>query len=438
MLLNKRNRIMKKILTIIFCLFVTHTFGQQLISGKVTDEKGSPLVNASVFIAESKNGTMTDTSGHFKLTLQAKGNFKIVVSYIGYKTMAKALNTNALPSNIGFILSPVSHQLKDVIVTSKANDNWKRWGAMFTEQFIGTSAFAAHCTITNPEVIGFDYDDAKQELHAYASEPLIIRNEDLGYLVSLTLVDFTFYTSKNEVDYQGYYLFKEMEGNERKKATWEQNRLKAYSLSFMHFTRALYNDKLKEEGFEVRQFSAGNIREKERIEKLYAQKLNTYLDSAKIEKNKSLDTNQIASKIFNKDSLRYYKKILTNKSEIKMSEPLRAKDISAKSENNITLNFKDQLQVVYKKIKEPEEYYNYRNHAALTTESTTVQSSGISTSQLVMPNKQYPFTELLLEKGIPVEITENGYYNNTNLYLNGFWGWWEKMATKLPYDYEPN
>lgn len=429
---------MKKILTIIFFFFAMHAFAQQQINGKVADEKGNPLVNASVFIAGSKNGTMTDTSGTFNLFLQAaKGTFKVVVSYIGYETTAKVLNTNSLPQNINFVLTPVSHQLKDVIVTSRANDNWKRWGAIFTEQFIGTSAFAAHCTITNPEVIGFDYDDVKQELHAYATEPLIIKNEDLGYLVSLTLVDFTFYTSKNEVDYQGYYLFKELGGNERKKAIWEQNRLKAYSLSFMHFTRALYNDKLKEEGFELRQFSTGNTREKERIEKLYTQKLKLYLDSVKVEKNRPLDTNQIASRIFSKDTLRYYKKILANNPEIKLSDPLKAKDISERSENSINLKFKDQLQVVYKKLKEPEEYYNYRNHAALTAENTEVHSTGISTSRLIIPPKQYPFTELWLEKGIPVEITENGYYNNTNLYLNGFWGWWEKMATKLPYDYEP-
>ncbi|MEO3402663.1 carboxypeptidase-like regulatory domain-containing protein [Mucilaginibacter sp. CAU 1740] len=425
---------MKKALTIILSIITLGAFAQQQIKGKVTDEKGKPLANASVFVAQSKSGTITDSTGTFTLYFRAKGDFKLVASYVGYTTSVKQISAGPPLQDVSFTLNPVNHQLKDVIVKSRSDDNWKRWGALFTTHFIGTSVFAAHCTIVNHEVIGFQYDELKKELHAYASEPITIRNEDLGYNISLTLVNFTLYTINNDVDYQGYYLFKEITGDQKQQDTWEQNRLKAYSLSFMHFTRALYSDKLKEEGYEVRPFSNKINPEKERVKKLYSQNLARYQDTAK----KPLVEKQIAAKLFNKDSLKYYKKILEQEDNIiKLGDVLKAKDISSKTNNNITLQFKDALQVVYKKIKEPEEYYNYRNQNALGTETFTAYNNSISTNQLVMPPKQYPFTELRLEKGIPVEIAENGYFNNTNLYLQGFWGWWEKIATKLPYDYEP-
>lgn len=426
---------MKKALTIIFSIIALHAFGQQQIRGKVTDEKGKPLANASVFIAQSKSGSITDSTGTFIIFFRAKGDFKLVASYVGYTTSVKQISAGSAMQDISFVLSPVSHQLKDVIVRSRSDDNWKRWGVLFTTHFIGTSAFAPHCSIVNHDVIGFQYDDVKKELHAYASEPVIIRNDDLGYTISLTLVDFTLYTSNNDVDYQGYYLFKELTGDQKRQDAWERNRLKAYSLSFMHFTRALYNDKLKEEGYEVRPFTTNPDPEKLRVKKLYSQSLAQYRDTTT---NKTYNENRAAAKIFNKDSLKYYRKIMSEKeNDIRMGDLLKAKDISSKRNNNITLQFKDALQVVYKKIKEPEEYYNYRNQNALGTENFTAYNNSINTNQVVMPPKQNPFTELWLEKGTPVEIAENGYFNNTNLYLQGFWGWWEKIATKLPYDYEP-
>lgn len=408
---------MRILLVFMFLVIATGGFGQQKLHGKVSDENGQPLSNASIFISGFKIGTTTDVAGEFTLNTPLAGSFKLVATYIGYETLMQSLNPVSIAQNINFIMKPVSNQLKGIIVTSHSNNNWKRWGTVFTDGFIGKSVFAGKCKIINQDVIGFDYDEEKNVLHAYASEPIIVRNEDLGYIISVSLTNFDLFISNNDVDYQVYLLFKEMEGDAKQHTLWEGNRLKAYSLSFMHFSRALYNRKLKEEGYEVRQFTVKVNKEKERVKKLYLQNPALY-----------------------QDSLRYYKKILAEKdNNIKLSEPLTAKEILVKVDSNtLALKFQDELQIVYKKIKEPEEYYNFRNQLTLTTESTTVSNTGISTSQLIMPVKNYPFTELKLVKGVPVEITETGYINNTNLYMHGFWGWWEKIATKLPYDYEPN
>ena len=123
---------------------------------------------------------------------------------------------------------------------------------------------------------------------------------------------------------------------------------------------------------------------------------------------------------------------------VKLSAPLNPEDIAIKNDGKyVALKFKDQIQVTYKKIKEPEEYYNFRNQAALNTSAVDLHSTDIAANELVMPQKNNPYTELQLTKNIPVELSVSGYINNTNLYMNGFWGWWEKVATKLPYDYQP-
>lgn len=429
----------KIVLTIIGIVIAVNASGQQRMHGKVSDENGHPLHNASVFIAESTVGTSTNAAGEFDLTNPVKGNFNLVVSYVGYQTVNKPFNGSSNMQNVNFVLKPITNQLKEVIITSRLNNSWKRWGKVFTESFIGTSAFAAHCAILNHEVIGFEYDEQRKILNAYTSEPIIVRNEDLGYDITFSLLNFTLYTANNDVDYQVYSLFKEMEGGTDQKAVWERNRLKAYSLSFMHFVRALYKGKIKEQGYEIKQFGIQQNKEKQRVKKIYEQKRAAYQDSLKRHNIPVPDKPLMTERVFNKDSLKYYKKILTKKDdEIKFSDLLNALDIITKKGNVNTLKFEHQLQVVYKKIREPDEYYNFRNHIVIDTGNVVFSSTGIRTSgETIKPTKAYPYTELRLEKGMPVEISESGFINNTNLYMQGFWGWWEKIATKLPYTYEP-
>jgi len=52
-------------------------------TGKVTDEKGQPLVGASVRIKGSRTGTSTDANGSF--TLEVPDNTTLVISYLGYE-----------------------------------------------------------------------------------------------------------------------------------------------------------------------------------------------------------------------------------------------------------------------------------------------------------------------------------------------------------------
>jgi hypothetical protein len=57
----------------------------QFILGKVTDEKGEPLIGATVRFKSLNSGTTTKQDGTFDLPIPNKKSDKILVSYIGYE-----------------------------------------------------------------------------------------------------------------------------------------------------------------------------------------------------------------------------------------------------------------------------------------------------------------------------------------------------------------
>jgi hypothetical protein len=415
---------------LVFCM--QFAMAQQHLTGTVTDERGEPLPGASVFIANTQTGTATNSQGVYTLTAIPVGEFKLVVTFIGFDPQVKTLNSAALPAELNFKLQPIHQELDAVTITAKNKNTWAKWGETFTREFIGRSAFAAGCSIANPNLISFTYNDDAKTLGATASAPIIINNEALGYVINVTLVDFKLNINTNEVDYLVYPLFKELTGGPNQQAEWEQNRLKAYSLSFMRFNRSLYAGKLKEDGYEVRLLKAKPNTEKQRVQDIYQKKYAFYTDSLKDNPATLKQLNKVAEKDFIKDSLKYYKKVLAQANKTyELGEPLKADNIIKRKDGATSLlHFDGELQAIYKKIKEPDEYYKYRYEI--------IGPSDINGSAPVQQQpKEYPLTQLTLEKGIPVEINESGYIKNVDLYIHGFWGWWEKLATKLPYDYQP-
>jgi hypothetical protein len=47
-------------------------------------------------------------------------------------------------------------------------------------------------------------------------------------------------------------------------------------------------------------------------------------------------------------------------------------------------------------------------------------------------------SEITLINNKPIEVLSNGsYFNPQDLLSTGYWAWWEKAATMLPFDYQP-
>jgi len=86
---TKTKKDMKKQIIISLCLalmalFATPALAQnQKVTGTVVDDKGEPIIGASVMVAGEKGkGTVTDLDGNYTLDMPANG--KVTISYIGY------------------------------------------------------------------------------------------------------------------------------------------------------------------------------------------------------------------------------------------------------------------------------------------------------------------------------------------------------------------
>ncbi len=89
------------------------------IKGKITDDKGLPIVNASVLILGTKRGTAADANGEFNLTGIKAGNYKIQISAVGFATLVRDITIKDNESlTLAFQMSEDNTRLNDVVVTA--------------------------------------------------------------------------------------------------------------------------------------------------------------------------------------------------------------------------------------------------------------------------------------------------------------------------------
>lgn len=81
-----------------------------MVSGLVVDEKGEPVIGASIQVQGSQNGTITDYDGRFSITAPATAN--LVLSYIGMEQV-----TIPVRSRVHVILQASTDVLEEVVVT---------------------------------------------------------------------------------------------------------------------------------------------------------------------------------------------------------------------------------------------------------------------------------------------------------------------------------
>lgn len=117
---------MKKQLLFLLCILLAtgHLIAQtRTITGKVTDDKGSPVPNASVSVKNSNVGTTAGADGTFTLRIPANAK-TIVVSSVGLRQQEVVITGNTNSFNI--TLTPASASLTEVVVTSLGISRDKR------------------------------------------------------------------------------------------------------------------------------------------------------------------------------------------------------------------------------------------------------------------------------------------------------------------------
>ena len=81
-----------------------------VVKGQVVDAYGEPVIGATVKVAGSKTGTVTDLDGNF--TLQAAPGAMVEISYIGYKTK----NLKATAGKMNVTMEDDNQSLNEVVV----------------------------------------------------------------------------------------------------------------------------------------------------------------------------------------------------------------------------------------------------------------------------------------------------------------------------------
>ena len=400
---------MKKGLIFFLLIFLQGVlYAQIVITGKVTTSQNEPLEGASVYLNNTTIGTITNAEGEFSLPVK-KGNYDLIVSFIGFNNFQTTINDKNQKTNFYIQLTPDTTLLNEVEIKKTVYDeDWKYNLQRFKQALLGRSKVADNCIITNEKDLHFNYNASTNTLTALAKKPLVIKNKELGYLITYDLVNFTL-TSQHLV-FSGYAQYKNLRKSVSKK--WEKNRRIAYNGSRMHFLRCLLNQNLKDEGFFVNQFKRLENPNRPSEEKIkLAQELVKLHGNINFSQEITIPKTPLDSAlvVLKNARLPKYQDFLY-KTDVPYSEMITATTPPL-------LSFENFLSITY--TKEIEEDNFLKGRFGQRKKQSGVQSSSI----------------VLLDG--PVEIYTTGIVSNpTSVFNEGYWAF-EALANMLPLDYSP-
>ncbi len=91
--------------------------GSRVITGNVTDENGQPLAGVNVIVKGSQNGTVTDSNGFFKLSVNDNSR-ALVFSLQGYKNEEVRIDDR---NNVNVVMRMISPEFESQKITGRKN-----------------------------------------------------------------------------------------------------------------------------------------------------------------------------------------------------------------------------------------------------------------------------------------------------------------------------
>jgi len=108
---------MKEFYLLLFVLCASiFCYGQNTISGTITDESDEKLIGATIQIENSVNGTVTDINGLFSMKSSKDFPYNLIVSYTGYEV--RKIELTEVPDDLKIVLSEAVETLGEVVVSS--------------------------------------------------------------------------------------------------------------------------------------------------------------------------------------------------------------------------------------------------------------------------------------------------------------------------------
>ena len=228
----------------------THT-----VSGVVTDEKGSPLPGATVFITGTTKIAPADKEGKFVFGGLTPGNYTLVVRMIGFDNVIQPFTIGNKTPKFTIKLKESNTLLNEVSISANKRKTPKRDITEFTRNFIGDDENAKECEILNLEVLNFKRSGSLYNLEASSNDFLIIENKALGYRIKYLLKSFIYYRQLEVCYYEGDSYFEELEGTAEQQKKWAENRRAAYLGSSRHYLRSAMNNSSRAQGFFTYRFN---------------------------------------------------------------------------------------------------------------------------------------------------------------------------------------
>lgn len=229
---------------------VGHT---QIVKGTILDKSDNLKINfASIYINGTSVGTNSDQNGYFDLDITKYGSLPLTISALGYYSVTLTDFSREKPIEIYLI--PKTFELNEVFVVAKSTAKERKANLkLFRDQFLGSSYNGQNCVIMNEGDITFKNDTSCDTLKAFASKPILIINNALGYKFTYYLDKFEYYRKSKSFLYKGSAIFNEdMSAALIQKKFFEKRRKIAYLGSRSHFFASLWANKLKSNGFTLR------------------------------------------------------------------------------------------------------------------------------------------------------------------------------------------
>jgi TonB-linked SusC/RagA family outer membrane protein len=107
-----------------------HAQQRVTISGRVTSDSGVPIRDASVF-EEGKIGSVaTGNDGRYTITVtiasELRPSLMLTARRVGYRQITKPVTLTAVATSVDFALSPLPHQLSEVVVTGEGTTTMRQ------------------------------------------------------------------------------------------------------------------------------------------------------------------------------------------------------------------------------------------------------------------------------------------------------------------------
>jgi hypothetical protein len=392
-------------------LFYCSSFAQGSfsISGTVRDDKET-IPGAAIYLSGTKISTVTNNEGKFTLSKLPAGNYDVLIQVVGYLPYSKSITITDKPVYIDATLKANTVTLNEVVI--KPDPDRLYYISIFKDYFLGKTPNAQDCKILNSDVLIIDYDKRNRVLSVSSNEFLIIENKALGYRIKYLLKYFEYDYKTHIMFYAGYPFFEEMKGSKSKLKRWSRNRHIAYFGSWQHFFKSLFKGNTVQEGFIIHKLIT--IPNKNRQP--------DSLISFNI-KRLTAGARAINMLTFTKDdSLNYWLKERSkpkHMSVLNRAHVLTDTLVKGYNQDLKSINFADELFILYSKEKETPAYANSGFEVSRSPDMGNFQVSLIS-----MPEP-------------PIQFYKNGsIVNPRSILFKGFWAY-EKMADAVPMEFEP-